>query len=141
MSRSLPSNSKKSRHQAIVLTTPAGRIQFASPSAKFWLRQFFGRPPRSGQLPAHVCSWLAQYGRAKPRNSLMTSRGDSRLYLKRENFYKPHTVSLLLELIQKDNRERSRRHRDLTPREHEVLSWFSRGKLNAEIASILGLKI
>src|SRR4051812_25445507 len=126
----LPKNAGKIRRQAIVLATPQGRIQYATPAAKFWLKQFFGRSTRSGRLPPNVCLWLAQYGEVKPRHSLITKRGDARLYLKREHFYTPHTVSLLLELIRRDRKEWSRRHRDLTPREREVLSWLEHGKSN-----------
>jgi len=47
---------------------------------------------------------------------------------------------LLLELIKGKSAECSRRHRDLTPREHEVLHWLACGKSNAEIAAILGIQ-
>lgn len=61
------------------------------------------------------------------------------MYVKRERSYTEDSVVLLLELISGKSEERSRRHRNLTPREREVLFWLARGKSNNEIGAILGI--
>jgi len=141
MPKSVPRKKRReARRRAVVLATPECKIQFADPVARRWLKQFFGRPARAGVLPRKVCRWFAGHGQARLRNSMLIKQGDTRLYLKRQNSYTPHTISLLLEMIKGSGKEWSRRHRDLTLREREVLHWLARGKSNAEIAAILELK-
>ena len=71
--------------------------------------------------------------------SLVAQTTRARLYLKREQSYTDKSLVLLFELIRGKSEERSRRHRQLTPREREVLFWLARGKSNAEIGAILGI--
>ena len=123
-----------------MLATPEGKIQFVDLIAQRWLKQFFGRPARAGLLPRKVCRWLKQCGQRRPPSSFIAKQKNVRLYLKSENSYTPHSTLLLLELIKGKTAEQSRWHRDLTPREREVLSWLMHGKTNAEIAMILEIK-
>ncbi len=123
----------------MVLTQPEGKIQFADPAARRWLRQFFGRPARSGALPSKVCRWLSKPGQSRHASSLIAKKSDARLYLKRQNSYTDESTVLLLELIKGKRDERQRRHRTLTKREREVLFWLTGGKSNAEIGAILGI--
>jgi len=62
-----------------------------------------------------------------------------RLFLKKEKISTDQITLLLLELIDGKAEERVRRHRGLTRREDEVLSWLKHGKTNPEIAEILGM--
>ena len=141
MPKRIPRRKRKElRRRALVLATPQFKIQFADPMARRWLKQFFGRPARAGLLPRKVCRWLAGHEKKRSARSFVAKQQNARLYLKRQNSYTPHTISLLLEMINGSDKEWSRRHRDLTPRERDVLHWLARGKSNAEIAAILELK-
>jgi DNA-binding CsgD family transcriptional regulator len=134
---------KKAKHirqRALVLATPQCKIEFAEPTARRWLKQFFGRPARAGLLPRKICRWLAGHEKKQMTGSFVAKRQNARLYLKKEKSYTHHSTVLLLELIKGKDEERSRRHRHLTRREREVLFWLGRGKSNAEIAEILEIK-
>ncbi len=131
---------REARRQALVLATPEFKIQFAEPVARRWLKEFFGRPVRAGLLPRKVCRWLACHKKRRIATSFVAKQHNARLYLKREESYTHHSTILLLELIKGRGEEWSRRHRHLTRREREVLHWLARGKSNAEIAAILGIK-
>jgi DNA-binding CsgD family transcriptional regulator len=131
---------REKRKQAIVLATPEGKIQFADAPARRWLKQFFSRPVRAGLLPRKICRWLAEPQQKRSTGSFVAKRENVRLYLRKEKSRTPHSTLLLLELIKEKGEERSRWHRQLTRREHEVILWLRRGKSNAEIAAILGIK-
>jgi DNA-binding CsgD family transcriptional regulator len=131
---------REARRRALVLATPEFKIQFADPVARRWLKQFFGRPVRAGVLPRKVCRWLAGHEKKRIASSFVAKQQNARLYLKREKSYTHDSTILLFELIKGKGEEWSRRHRNLTPREREVLHWLARGKSNAEIAAILELK-
>ena len=123
-----------------MLATSEGKIQFADATARRWLQQFFGRPARAGLLPRKICRWLTAHQEKRLGSSAVAKQQNARLFLKKDKSYTHHSTILLLELIKGKGEERSRRQRDLTPREREVLFWLARGKSNAEIATILGIK-
>ena len=121
----------------MLIAAPGGKIQFAEPTARRWLKQFFGRPARVGVLPREVVRWVSNHDAMNRDRSLVAQTSRARLYLKREQSYTDKSLVLLFELISGKSEERSRRHRQLTPREREVLFWLARGKSNAEIGAIL----
>jgi len=137
MSQALPSKKKRTvRRKAMVLVQLPAEIQFADPTARRWLRLFFGRSPRPRTLPRKVRRWLSNYEPKQPK-CLLVKRRTERLYVKREDSYSDANILLLLELIKSKREDRLRRHLTLTKRQREVLFWIARGKSNAEIAAIL----
>ena len=131
---------RKKRRRALLLTNHEGKIQFVDPAARRWLKQFFGRPARTGALPRKVYRWLSQRNGTKRARSLVAKKRDTQLHLRRQDSLTEHSVVLLLELIKGKREERSRRVYKLTRREREVLFWLAHGKSNAEIAAILTIK-
>ena len=123
----------------MLITGTDGQIQFADPAARQWLRQFFGRPNRTGVLPRKVVRWISEGATAKKHRSLVAQNAKAQLFVRRERSYTDDSYVLLLELIRGKRGERTRRHRELTPRENEVLFWLQRGKSNVEIGVILGI--
>src|SRR5439155_24897443 len=88
-------------------------------------------------LPRKIRRWASRQAETRQRRSLVAQTKKTYLYIKREQSYTDTNLVLLLELIRGKSEERSRRHRSLTKREHEVLFWLVRGKSNAEIGAIL----
>ena len=123
----------------MLIAAPGGKIQFVEPPARRWLKQFFSRPAQAGMLPRKVSRWASGQAETRHRRSLVAQTKKAHLYIKRELSYTDTNLVLLLELIRGKSEERSRRHRQLTAREREVLYWLTRGKSNAEIGAILGI--
>src|SRR5438132_3932507 len=123
----------------MLIAAAGAKIQFAEPTASRWLKQFFCPPARVGVLPSRVVRWISKHDAMNRVRSLVAQTTRARLYLKREQSYTDKSLVLLFELIRGKSEERSRRHRQLTPREREVLFWLARGKSNAEIGAILGI--
>jgi hypothetical protein len=105
----------------MLIAAPGGKIQFAEPPARRWLKQFFSRPARVGMLPRKISRWASRQAETRQRSSLIARTKKAHLYVKREQSYTDRNLVLLLELIRGKSDERSRRHRQLTPREREVL--------------------
>lgn len=104
--------------RGVVLLDPRSEIEFASPSARRLLGEFFP-DRRDGALPAALAEWL-ESASAPP---LTHRRGNRCLRVERSG------DSLLL--------EESNEHARLTAREREILTWVARGKTNPEVARIL----
>src|SRR6266446_10700696 len=130
---------RKLRRRAMLIAATNGKIQFADPAARRWLKQFFGRPIRAGVLPRKIFQWISKHRSRREGRSLVAQTAKGQLFVKREPSYTDDNLVLLLELIKGKREERSRRHRELTPREREVLFWVRRGKSNAEVSAILGI--
>jgi DNA-binding CsgD family transcriptional regulator len=125
--------------RALILTTPRGKIQFIDGKARRWLNQLFGTRDRATQLPRELCRWLVANNEktvALPPNGKL--RHD-RICISKKALTR-QSIALAFELVRGTAlKESSRRYRDLTSREREVLFWLSQGKTNADIAAILGV--
>lgn len=128
---------RKRRRRAMLIARAGGRIEFADQAARRWLKQFFGRPARAGVLPRKLCRWISTHNHLKTSRSLLAETSEAKLYLKSQPAYTDDNFVLLLELIK--GKAEERRHRQLTPRERQVLFWVARGKTNPEAASILSI--
>jgi len=123
----------------MLIAHAGGKIEFADQAARRWLKQFFGRPARVGILPRKLCRWISAQNQLKTSRALLAETAAAKLYLKTQPAYTDDNFILLLELIKGKSEERRRRHRQLTPREREVLFWVARGKTNSDVGSILGI--
>src|SRR5437870_4330708 len=121
----------------MLIAAPGGKIQFAEPTARRWLKQFFSRPARAGMLPSRVLRWVSGHNTMNRDRSLVEQTTRAGLYLQRDQSYTNNSLVILFELIRGNAEERSRRYRPLTARGREVLFWLARGKSNAEIGAIL----
>lgn len=139
MKRRLPRKRPRSlRRRALLIAGAGGKIQFTDPTARRWLRRFFGRSPGARVLPRSILKWMSTYSADhRRRRSLVAKTRNEYLYLKREPSYSEDNLVLLFELINGKSKECARRHRQLTSREREVLFWVARGKTNAEAGAIL----
>jgi DNA-binding CsgD family transcriptional regulator len=136
--RVLAKQRRKAIRRAMLVADIEGKLYFADPAARRWLRQFFGKPTRSGKLPRKVARWISRARKRKCNCSLIAKSDSAKLHLRREPSYADNKIVLLFELI-KNNQECSRSHQTLTPREREVLFWLARGNSNAKIGAILAI--
>ena len=134
---------------AAMIVTDAGAVLFCNPKAQALCEKFFGR---FNGIPAKVAEWLTgNYLRA-----LSIPKEETILIVECE-VAQPAEVVLadlsgngltgktiyLLRLAERSNTplEVALQTLGLTPREAEVLSWMAKGKRNAEIAIILGMRV
>jgi DNA-binding CsgD family transcriptional regulator len=122
--------------QALLVVSPHGRIQFATPRAVRWLKDLLDSPSNRG--PQALAGWLEDVVCSSQLARLVVDRSGKEVRIQvihRER----DSISLLLERHPRKRPWSNPRGR-LTQRQTEVLSWVARGKTNAEIASILCLK-
>jgi len=127
---------RSATQQGLLIVSPRGRIQFATPRAALWLKDFLLSP--SDRLPQAVAGWLEDALSPGQPTRFIIDRRESRLCIQllcRE----PNAICLLLEQTSEIAAPSGARAA-LTERQIEVLSWVARGKTNAEIAQILSLK-
>jgi DNA-binding CsgD family transcriptional regulator len=131
-----PAAQRGASHQALLVVSPEGRIQFATPRAARWLKQF--SVPRSDRLPQALAGWLDEVISSDRPARFILERAGTQLCF--QMIYRERkSVCLLLEQRAKSTAP-GHSHGLLTRRQIEVLSWVARGKTNAEIAKILSLK-
>ena len=123
-------------HQARLVVSPEGRIQFATARAARWLKEFSFSP--TGRLPQALAGWLDEVVSSSRPSRFILDRAGTQLCFQMI-YREAKSVCLLLEQGAKSIAPGNSRGL-LTRRQIEVLSWVARGKTNAEIAKILSLK-
>ena len=122
--------------RAILVVAPGGRIQFMTPRAIQWWKDF--ALPRADHVPGALNDWLKNaVSPSRPVRFILDRAGTQLFFqvISRE----PKAICVLLEQRAQEEEARDVCGR-LTRRELEVLSWVARGKTNAEIGKILTLK-
>jgi DNA-binding CsgD family transcriptional regulator len=130
----------------VMLLSPGGGVQFATPRARSWLASYFGgSTARDGRLPGTLSAWLEVQASAledrdrvpPPRRPLVVGREGARLEVRLAE------VGQRALLVRESRREMSTEGLaalGLSPREAQVLAWVAEGKTNAEIGIILGAR-
>ncbi|MEY2563488.1 MAG: hypothetical protein QOH88_1681 [Verrucomicrobiota bacterium] len=124
--------------QALLVVTPNGKIQFATPRGRLWLRDFVPTASTPDRLPETLTRWLADGISGGQPSRFVLDRPGTKLSVTILACEK-NSVGLLLER-KSHLRPRNSSFTALTKRQNEVLAWVARGKTNAEIAEILSLK-
>jgi DNA-binding CsgD family transcriptional regulator len=123
--------------QALLVVSPDGRIQFATPRAISWLKEFSVSPSNRG--PQTFAGWLDDAVVSSRPSWFYVNRSGTEFSL-RVIHREPTAICLLLEQSAEGPGTKASARGLLTERETEVLSWVARGKTNAEIARIMHLK-
>jgi DNA-binding CsgD family transcriptional regulator len=120
---------------SVILTDRRGRMQYATPRALNWLREYFGASEQRARLPGALALWLKTAAGSVPARPFSQTINGNRLTVRAvPTFSEP--ITLLLE----ERRTRTAadlRLLGLTEREAEVLFWVSKGKTNHEVGVIL----
>ena len=135
-------NAMKHFGRAAIVLTRDGRVRLSSTVAEQLFSKYFGSR-RSGGLPDHIKNWLEHQhsllGGMKPPVPLIVDRGQESLTVR----MLPDCDQVLLHLSEQVTaiRPQGLQAQGLTMREVEVLTWVARGKTNAEVASILSVRL
>lgn len=88
-------------------------------------------------MPRKISRWLADGGPEAGKQSLVTRRDETLLFVRGMRPHPDDSIALLVERVGKGSREAARRHGKLTAREVEVLGWMAYGKSDDDIARVL----
>ena len=131
------------RRQAEVLIAAAdGRIAYAKPRARRWLRDFFRCKDAPSRLPRALQEWITGESALPggPPLPFVAATAEARLLVRAAQLGVERSRCLVLERNSSADRVSSAARWGLTQRQAEVLKWLACGKSNAEIAAILGRK-
>ena len=130
--------------QGMIHCDADGGVQMMTAQARRWMNQYFGVAKNlDRQLPAKLLGWVleqdAQLSRdnlPRARQSLTVPRKDHVLTIRLLS--EAHTKLLLLEEKVVERAGNALEGFGLSPRESEVLALVAQGRMNSEIALILG---
>lgn len=125
--------------RSLVVATPSGEMRLADALGRRLLKDFFGRPSRAGLLPHKVSHWMTAEIGARKGKSLISRRGERRLFVSKYRIHPPDAIPLLLEVTTGAPSDSIRLHSSLTFREGEVLYWMASSKTTRDIAQILDI--
>lgn len=127
----------------LVIAAADGRISYAKPRARRWLRDFFHcKEPRS-RLPRAVHDWLIgprAGGAENPLRPMLATADEVRLLIRAVPLGVERSHCLVLERRPVAAAPAAAPQWGLTHRQAEVLKWLVCGKSNAEIAALIGRK-
>lgn len=138
LDRAEPAPNLAAPRQALLVVSPDGRIQFATAQAGLWMRELFTTADPLDHLPKALTRWLDDEISGRKASRFVVDQSGRRLFVQLL-FRETDSICLLLERSPGIAATLGA-HRILTRRQIEVLTWVARGKTNAEIAKILGLK-
>ena len=133
-------------YASITVRVHDGRILWQTPLARALLQRYFGAAGEAPSVPPAVLDWVQRHPQALPVNSepprLVQTEGAARLLLRLHPAHEEEGDSGLLVVMREESDqaviEGLREAFALTVREAEVLHWVVQGKINRDIADILG---
>lgn len=125
----------------VLIAALDGRIGYAKPRARRWLRDFYALEQMPSRLPRPVQEWLrAPHGKHRQCPPLLVPKGEAQLLMRVAQLGVERAHCLVLEVGRRCKRASALPGWGLTKRQAEVLKWLVHGKSNAEIGAILGRK-
>ncbi|MDE2180436.1 MAG: helix-turn-helix transcriptional regulator [candidate division NC10 bacterium] len=134
--------------QGMVALSQEGPVRRMTPRARQWLEAYFGRSsPRATRLPEPLRSWVTHHKAhldaaadvPAARTPFVSEWDGTRLVVR--HLDDAETCHLVLEEQPTARQPASLEPLGLSGREAEVLHWVAEGKTNAEIGSILGVRL